>query len=116
MNRRENLMVEHLDRGRERSSAKQERTARQRELQAQADALVALGMGKVANDDHGDFTECLAGAVRAALVRAHGEPSAASILSKQAYEAGRNILPRKVALARAEQVFARAANDERGEG
>ncbi|WP_420478255.1 hypothetical protein [Brevundimonas sp. FT23028] len=111
MNSAENIAIERLDRKREVPAAKAARTARQRELQAQADALVALGMGKIANDDHGDFTECLARAVRAALVRAHGEPSAASILSKQAYEAGRNILPRKLALARAEQVFARAAND-----
>ncbi|MFC7378249.1 hypothetical protein [Brevundimonas sp. GCM10030266] len=105
-------MVERLDRGRERASVKEDRTARQRELQAQADALIALGMGKVANDDHAYFTECLAGSMRAVLVLVHGEPSAASLLSKQAYEAGRNILPQKLARARAEQVFAQVANDK----
>lgn len=115
MNGKEGWLAERIDRRRERADAREERTARQRALQARADSLILSEIGNLPANDHADFSECLAASVRANLVRLHGEPSAASILSREAYEAGKNILPRKVALADAERLFRTAANDG-GEG
>lgn len=111
MSRNESLIIGRIDRRRERTSVKEERTARQKALQARADSLILSEIGTLPANDHADFSECLAAAIRANLVRLHGEPSAASILSREAYEAGKNILPRKVALAEAERLFRAAAND-----
>lgn len=112
MNRHEDFAVGAIDRRRERAESRDQRTARRSALQARAGALLACEIANLPANDHLDFSEALAASVRVQLVRLHGEPSAASILSREAYEAGKNILPRKVALARAEQLLTRAANDE----
>lgn len=111
MSRREDFLAEKIDRRRERADAREERTARQKALQARADSLILSEIGCLPANDHADFSECLAASIRANLVRLHGEPSAASILSREAYEAGKNILPRKIALADAARYFAKPAND-----
>lgn len=111
MSRQESVIISRIDRRRERADAREERTARQRALQSRADAIVACQIAELPANDHADFSECLAASVREHLIRHHGEPSAASILSREAYEAGRNILPRKIAAAEAERLFAKAAND-----
>ncbi|SFS42562.1 hypothetical protein [Brevundimonas viscosa] len=111
MSRQESLIIGRIDRRRERADAREERTARQKALQARADSLILSEIGTLPANDHADFSECLAASIRANLVRLHGEPSAASILSREAYEAGKNILPRKVMLAEAARLFAKPAND-----
>lgn len=114
MSARERMLVESIDRRRERASVKEERTARQKALQVRADTSLASDLETLPETDHEDYVEALAVSVRVQLVRLVGEPSAASILSQQAYEAGKNILHRKVARAEAERVFRKlpvAAND-----
>lgn len=118
MSRQETAIVGAIDRRRERASARDERTARQRALQARADAVIACQIGELPANDHADFSEFLAASVRRHLVIHHGEPSAASILSREAAKASEHLLTRRVAQATAEQAFAhltRAAND-RGQG
>lgn len=111
MSRNETLIIGRIDRRRERTSVKEERTARQKALQARADSLILSEIGTLPANDHADFSECLAASVRANLVRLHGEPSAASILSREAYEAGKNILPAKIAAAGAERLFMKGGID-----
>lgn len=111
MSRNERIIVDRMDRRRERTETRDERTARRAALQARADAVVSCQIGELPANDHADFSECLAASLRRHLVQHHGEPSAASILSREAYEAGKNILPRKVPRAEAERLFAQAAND-----
>lgn len=114
MSRQETAIVGSIDRRRERASAREERTARQKALQARADALIACQIGELPANDHADFSECLAMSVRRHLNTHHGEPSAAAILSREAARASENLLNRRVASAAAEHAFARltsAAND-----
>lgn len=110
----EDFIIGRLDRRRERAEKSAERTARTRALEARAASLLLAEIAELPAHEQADFAEHLAAAVRAQLVIHHGEASAASILSREAYEAGKNILPRKVALAEAERLFAKgAANDDR---
>lgn len=111
MSRREAYIVDRIDRRREHEQARVDRTARQKALDLRADSLIRCEIGELSEEDRADFAESLAEAVRVQLVAFHGAPTAASILSKQSYEAGRDILPGKVAMARAEQVFRKPAND-----
>jgi hypothetical protein len=110
-NRNERIMVDKIDRRRERASEREHRTARQKVLEARADALIACEVQELPEDDRADFTRFLSAAVRRHLVTLYDAPGAAAILARDAYEAGRDILPRKVAVARAEQLFTKAAND-----
>lgn len=109
--RNERVIVDRIDRRREHEQARVDRTARQKALDLRADSLIRCELGELPEDDRADFAESLAEAVRVQLVAFHGAPSAASILSRQSYEAARDILPRKVAQARAEQLFSKVAND-----
>lgn len=111
MSRNERIIVDRMDRRRERTETRDERTARRAALQARADSFIACQIGELPECDRADFTECMTASLRRHLVAHHGEPSAASILSREAYEAGRNILPRKIARAEAERLFTQAAND-----
>ncbi|KQW79733.1 hypothetical protein [Brevundimonas sp. Root1279] len=114
MSRNERVIVEKIDRRREREQSRVDRTARQKALDARAASLVACEIIDLPEEDRADFAQSLAGAVRVQLMALHGNPTASSILSREAYEAGRDILPRKVAAAEAERLFARlpkAAND-----
>lgn len=111
MSRNESIIIGRIDRRRERAEAKDERTARAKALQARADAVVACETGNLPANDHPAFAECLAASIRVQLVKHHGAASAASILSREAYEAARDILPRKIAAAEAERLFMKAAND-----
>lgn len=111
MTARERHIVGAIDRRRERAEAKEERTSRQRALEARADSIVACEIGEIPANDHPAYSECLAASIRRRLVKIHGPVSAASILSREAYEAGRDILPRKIAQAEAERLFVKAAND-----
>lgn len=116
MSARENFVVERIDRRREREQTRDQRTARQKTLAARADSFIACEIGELPVEDQADYAQALAASVRVHLVALHGAPCAASILGQQSYEAARDILPRKVAAAAAEQAFAKltAAND-RGE-
>ena len=109
--RNERIIIDRIDRRRERADAREERTARQRVLEARADALIACEVTELPECDRADFMRFLAASVRVQLVTLYDAPGAAAILSQQSYEAGRDILPRKIALARAEQLFTKAAND-----
>lgn len=111
MSRREAYIVDRIDRRREHEQSRLDRTARQKALHTRADALIRCEIGELPEDDRADFSEALAEAVRVQLVAFHGAPSAASILSKQSYEAGREILSGRVAKARADQLFGKVAND-----
>lgn len=115
MTRREDFLVGKIDRTRERQESKDARAARQAALQERASALLLCEIANLPANDHADFSECLAVATRLQLVRLHGEQTAAVILSREAGVAGRNLLPRKIAAAEAERLFAKVAND-RGEG
>lgn len=115
MTARENHIVGAIDRRRERAEAKESRTARQRALEARADSFIACEIGEVPANDHPAYSECLSASIRRQLVKVHGPVTAASILSREAYEAGRDIMPRKIAQVEAERLFAKAANDG-GEG
>lgn len=110
-NRNERVLVDKIDRRRERDSERETRTARQKVLEARADALIACEIQEMPEDDRADFARFLSAAVRRQLVVLVDAPGAAAILARDAYEAGRDILPRKVAVARAEQLFTKAAND-----
>lgn len=115
-NGKQTWMVERIDRRREHEQAREDRTARQKALAARAASLIAAEIGELPAEDQGDFAERLAAAVRVHLVALHGAAPASSMLGKQAYEAARDILPRKIASAAAEQAFARLtkpANDDR---
>lgn len=109
--RNERVLVDRIDRRRERADARDERTARQKVLEARAGALIACEVMEMPESDRADFARFLTAAVRVQLITLFDAPGAAAILSREAYEAGRDILPRKVALARAEQHFTQAAND-----
>ena len=114
MSGREKYLVERIDRRREHEQAREDRTARHKALAARASSLIAAEIGELPAEDQADFAECLGAAVRVHLVALHGAAPASSMLGKQAYEAARDILPRKIASAAAEHAFARltkAAND-----
>lgn len=111
MSRVENRINDSIDRRRERQSSRDERTARQKVLEARADAMIACEVMELPECDRADFARFLTAAVRVQLVTLYDAPGAAAILSQQSYEAAKDILPRKVALARAEQLFTQAAND-----
>lgn len=110
-NRNERIVIDRIDRRRERQSDREQRSARQKVLEARADALVACEVQEMPEEDRADFARFLSAAVRRQLVTLYDAPGAAAILARDAYEAGRDILPRKVAVARAEQLFTKAAND-----
>ena len=109
MSARENFMAERIDRRREHDTARDQRTARQKTLEARADAFIGCELGEMPEGDRADYARFLAASVRRNLVTLIDAPSAAAIMSREAYEASKDILPRKIAQARAEQLF--AAND-----
>ena len=109
MNARQNFLAERIDRRREHDTARDQRTARQKTLEARADAFIACEVAEMPECDREDYTRFLAASVRRKLVALVDAPGAAAVLSREAYEAARGILPAKIARARAEQLF--AAND-----
>lgn len=114
MSRAEDRIIGSIDRRRERAVTREDRTSRRAALQARADAVVACEIGQLPANDHADFSEAMAASLRLHLIKHHGEPCAATILSREAGIAGRDILPRKIAAAAAEQAFSKltkAAND-----
>ena len=112
-NAKENFVIDRIDRRRECSDNRDQRTARQKSLEARAAALISCAVAELPADDRADFCRSLATAVRIKLVAHTDAPGAAACMSREAYEAARDILPRKIALARAEQLF--AANDRGAE-
>jgi 5'-deoxynucleotidase YfbR-like HD superfamily hydrolase len=113
MTNREDFLADRIDRRRETADARDQRTARQKTLEARADAFIACEIAELPETDRADYARFLAGSLRVQLVKLIDQPSAATILSREAYEASKGILPAKIARARAEQLF--AAND-RGPG
>lgn len=105
MNRREDFAIETIDRSRERASSRDARSARSKALDARAASLIACDLAELPADDRADYAERLAIASRIHLVIHQGEASAAAILSREAYEAGRNLMPRTDAKAEAGRVF-----------
>ncbi|MEH6697219.1 MAG: hypothetical protein V7672_00825 [Brevundimonas sp.] len=111
MNRRETAVIGKIDRGKERAEVTEQRNARWKALEARASSLVTAEIGELPEDDRPAFATALASAIRAQLVMLHGPVPACSILSREASQAGRDILPRKIAAAEAERLFAKASND-----
>lgn len=111
MSRNEQVMVDRIDRRREREASREQRTARDRELEGKARRVIAQAFTDLSPDEQADFLKDLIAAGREHLVQLVDAPGAAAFLSQQAYEAGKGILPRKIAQARAEQLFRGAAND-----
>ncbi len=111
MTKAETFIIGNIDRRRERECSRDARTARRSALDARAEALIGCAIRELPETDHADFCTALASAVRARLVEIVDAPGAASILAREAAEAGRDILPRAIAIARAEQLFTTAAND-----
>ena len=113
-NRRETFVVGRIDRRRERAEVTAERAARWKALAARASSLVASEASELPEEDRAAFVTALAAAVRAQLVLHHGQVGAASILSREAAAAGRDILPRTMAVREAAALVQRPANDDGG--
>ena len=106
MNRRADFIAEKIDRRRERASAKAERTARDLAIEAKARecANAFIGLNDAEQVSFAEHLIAHSWPVIAALV----DPEAATtFLGKQAYEAGKGILPAAVARARADQALAK---------
>lgn len=112
MSRAENFIIGQMDRRRERESAKAERTARDKALEDKARDLIAEAFHNLTPAEQADFLKDLIAAGREKLVALVDAPGTAAFLSQQAYEAGRDILPRRIARATAEQLFSKAANED----
>ena len=106
MSAREDFLAERIDRRRENGAAREQRTARQKTLEARADAFVACELGELPAADRADYARFLAGSLRAQLVHLIDRPSAAAIMAREAYEAGKGIMPSRIAQARAEELLA----------
>ena len=113
-NRRETFVIGKIDRRRERAEVTAERNARWRALEARASSLLAAEVGEFPEEDRAAFVTALAASVRAQLVLHHGQVGAASILSREAHEAARDILPRTMAVKEAAGLFQLPANDDGG--
>lgn len=111
-NRNETFVIGKIDRRRERAEVTAERNARWKALEAYASSLITCEVGNRPEEDRAAFVTALAAAVRAQLVLHHGQVGAASILSREAHEAGRDILPRTMAVREAAALFQRPANDD----
>lgn len=117
MNRAEDYAIERLDRKREAPAAKARRSARDMFLRRSArDALNTL-MASAANDDErgvilGNVID-IAAEYRHPIIGRHQTATALNAVAADLCAFLR--LPGAVARARAEQVFARAANDEAGQ-
>ncbi|MFN4296774.1 MAG: hypothetical protein ACK4FB_08010 [Brevundimonas sp.] len=96
--------------------------ARAREVRGERDRIIAdhartqasafIGLN---DNEQTAFAKHLIRHAREDLMALIDAPGAAAFLSSQAYEAGKGILPNKIAKARAEQMFTRAANEGEGE-
>ena len=106
MNRREDFAIDAIDRRRERQCDRMARTARRIFLDWRANGLIVNALSEVPAADRPDLAKSLARAARMHLVIHQGEASAAAILSREAYEAGRNLMPRTDAREAAEGAFA----------
>lgn len=105
MNRREDFAIETIDRSRERASSRDARSARSKALDARAASLIGTDLAAIPDHERADYAERLAIASRIHLVIHQGEASAAAILSREAYEAGRNLMPRTDAREAADRAF-----------
>lgn len=110
----EDLIVARIDRSRGKERNREARTARTRALEDRAALVVANDVDALPEHERAAYAEILAAAVRARLVMLHGAPSATAILSREAHEAGKGLMPRLNVRAEAEKLF-KPAND-RGEG
>jgi hypothetical protein len=105
MNRREDFAIETIDRSKERASSRDARSARSKALDARAASLIGTHLAAIPDHERADYAEKLVIASRIHLVIHQGEASAAAILSREAYEAGRNLMPRTDARDKAGQAF-----------
>jgi hypothetical protein len=117
MNRREDFMASKIDRSREAPKSKLARDARRTFLRATARQNIAAMIAGLDPQDRAailcDTLDMVAEALRLCV-----SPSdAMTAFSSRAADIGASLkLPRAIASARAEQLFAKAANDDRGEG
>ena len=96
---------------------------RAREVRAERDQQIAAVARDAASsfiglndNEQASFAKHLVRHAREDLMTLIDAPGAAAFLSSQAYEAGKGILPVKVARARAEQLFKAANQDGEGRG
>lgn len=116
MTARESYLVDRIDRRREAPKAKAARSARAAFLRMTARQTVKAMLADLEPEDHaailGDTLDIVAESLR--LVASPSD--AMTAFSSRAADIGASLkLPRAIASARAEQLFAKAANDDRGE-
>ena len=116
VNSKENYLVERLDRSREAPAAKAMRTRRAMFLRMQARRAVDAMLRELEADEQAIILRDALDVIGERLHPTIGRVEAATAFNAVAADICAHLkLPRAIAIARAEQVFARAAND-RGEG